>query len=494
MPCTTLLAGKNATYDGSTFAARNEDSGSGSFCAKKMTVVLPQDQPRHYRSVLSHVEMDLPDDPMRYTCMPNAVGNEGIWGAAGVNSANVSMTATETLTTNARVLGADPFVVLREAENGRPEQPGGIGEEDMVSITLPYIRSAREGVLRLGSLLEKYGTYEMNGIAFQDADEVWWLETIGGHHWIARRVPDDCYVVMPNQFGIDFFDLEDAFGAQKEFLCSTDLREFIRDNFLDLTLNGETFNARLAFGSHSDADHTYNTPRAWFVQRYFNPAENIWDGPDAEYRPDSDDISWCRVPEHKITVEDVKYVLSSHYQGTPYDPYSKHADPRVKGSLRPIGINRNNFLSLVQIRPYLPEEIRSIEWVAYGSNAFNAFVPLYGNISRAPSYFATEGRVTTENFYWENRVIAALADACFDKCIQYIERYQMEIAAEGYAVIHAADRRYLAAPDPENAQKANEAANAEMEKFLRKETDGLLDRVLSVASMNMKNAFSREDG
>ncbi|MFR4784509.1 MAG: C69 family dipeptidase [Pilosibacter sp.] len=33
----------------------------------------------------------------------------------------------------------------------------------------------------------------MNGIAFQDAGETWWLETIGGHHWIAKHVPDDRY-------------------------------------------------------------------------------------------------------------------------------------------------------------------------------------------------------------------------------------------------------------------------------------------------------------
>ena len=56
----------------------------------------------------------------------------------------------------------------------------------------PYIHSAREGVERLGRLLETYGTYEMNGIAFQDVHEIWWLETIGGHHWMARRVPDRC--------------------------------------------------------------------------------------------------------------------------------------------------------------------------------------------------------------------------------------------------------------------------------------------------------------
>ena len=108
--------------------------------------------------------------------------------------------------------------------------PGGIGEEDIVYLVLPYIHSAREGVLRLGSLLEKYGTYEMNGIAFSDHDEIWWLETIGGHHWIARRVPDDAYVVMPNQLGIDTFDLKDAFTTKENHLCSDYLKEFIEKN------------------------------------------------------------------------------------------------------------------------------------------------------------------------------------------------------------------------------------------------------------------------
>ena len=40
-------------------------------------------------------------------------------------------------------------------------------------------------------------------------NEIWWLESIGGHHWMARRVPDDAYVVNPNQLGSDFFDFDD---------------------------------------------------------------------------------------------------------------------------------------------------------------------------------------------------------------------------------------------------------------------------------------------
>ena len=350
MACTTILVGKKASYDGSTMIARNDDSGSGHFTAKKFVVVTPKEQPKTYVSVLSHVKVELPEQAMRYTSMPNAEKGEGIWAASGVNEANVAMTATETITTNPRVQGADPLVVYQPAKDGQEEVPGGIGEEDIVCLVLPYIKSAREGVARLGQLLETYGTYENNGIAFQDADEIWWLETIGGHHWMARKVPDDVYVVMPNQLGIDTFDLEDALGEQKEYMCSPDLKEFIEKYHLDLSMDG-VLNPRDAFGSHDDSDHVYNTPRAWYMERYLNPNSVNWDGPDADYTPLSDDIPWCMVPEKKITPEDVKYVLSAHYQGTPYDPYLSYGDKSMSGAYRSIGINRNDFMSLIQMRP-----------------------------------------------------------------------------------------------------------------------------------------------
>ena len=46
MPCTTILVGKKASYDGSTLMARNEDAGNGSFAPKRFLVVNPEDQPR----------------------------------------------------------------------------------------------------------------------------------------------------------------------------------------------------------------------------------------------------------------------------------------------------------------------------------------------------------------------------------------------------------------------------------------------------------------
>ena len=40
MACTTILIGKEASYDGSTIVARNEDSPGGQFEPKRMQVVL----------------------------------------------------------------------------------------------------------------------------------------------------------------------------------------------------------------------------------------------------------------------------------------------------------------------------------------------------------------------------------------------------------------------------------------------------------------------
>ncbi len=541
MPCTTILVGKAASYDGSTIIARNDDSGAGSYTPKKYAVVHPEEQPRIYKSVISHVEIELPDDPMRYTCVPNALSGEGIWAASGVNAANVAMTATETITSNPRVLGADPLVCYEPADGDKLEKAGGIGEEDIVSITLPYIKSAREGVIRLGSLLEQYGTYEMNGIVFQDVDEIWWLETIGGHHWIARKVPDDVYVVMPNQFGMDEFDLADAIGAQNEFMCSADLPEFIEKYHLNVenmecvmlrnisqtgelqdkdenddcgqevdSTNNETDSSdgtytsiicpRDIFGSHDDADHVYNTPRAWFMERTLNPNSAVWDGPDADFTPVSDDIPWCMIPEKKITMEDVKYVLSSHYQGTPYDPYGNYGDKSLRGAYRSIGVNRTDFMSAIQIRPYADEDSSAIQWLAFASNAFNVMVPFYTNVDEVPEYLAnTSVEVSTDNFYWTSRMIAAMADASYAKSVFHIERYDEKVMSKAHEIIYryddllGADRDVQIDAVSKLGQELRQQANQEMADMAMHAASDTLGKVLYELSNQMKNSYSRSD-
>lgn len=385
--CTTILVGKDATIDGSTMIARSEDGGS-TIIPEAFITVNPEDQPKHYQSVISKQKIDDEDllpNPMRYTSAPDASGKHGVWAAAGINEATVAMTATETITTNSRIQGIDPLV-----------EEGGLGEEDFVTLTLPYIKSAREGVKRLGYLVEKYGTYEMNGSAFADHDEVWYIETIGGHHWAARRIPDDAYVVAPNRLNIDFFDFKD----EENFMCSSDLLDLIEKYHLNPDYQG--YNLRHIFGSSTIKDAHYNNPRAWYIHRYFDPE---WEGTPADQ-----DQPFITYAKKKISPEDIKFLESSHYQDTPYDVYSTTNTDAEKKLFRPIGINRNFETHILQIRNDVPEGLAGVQWLAFGPNTFNVFVPFYTNVTTTPASFQTGPKFDLSKIFWVNKLNAQLGD------------------------------------------------------------------------------------
>ena len=484
MPCTTILAGKLATHDGSTLISLNDDGG---FEAKQLLVVRPEKQKKSYKTVISHLCVDLPDAPLQYTAAPNVTKTHGVWPACGINAANVAMTATETVTSNPRVLGADPYVVYQPRRGRAKEVPGGLGEEDLITVVLPYIRSAREGVLRMGALLEKYGTYEPNGMAFSDENEVWWLETIGGHHWIARRVPDDRVVIMPNQFGLDCFDFDDAYGGGRENLCSADLRDFVEKHHLYTGQEG-AFNPRLAFGSRSDADHLYNTPRAWFMARYLLERTYRWDGPGADFTPESNDIPWSFVPERKVTVEDIRYLLGSHYQGTPYDPYDKTA--AFHGKYRTIGVPNSDVCGILQIRGHMPGPLKGVQWFSMGGSGFTACFPLYASVDSLPAYFsATRDVVSTDAMYWQSRLIAALTDAHYFSAILPDERYQNAVWNRGRRLLCEYDARYLAENDPSLLAEGNR----KIAEMVKEESDKALGQLLRNASEHMKIRYHRGD-
>ena len=228
--------------------------------------------------------------------------------------------------------------------------------------------------------------------------------------------------------------------------------------------------------------------------RYLNPHTKVWEGPNADFTPRSDDLPWCMVPEKKITPEDVKYALSSHYQGTPYDPYENHGDPAAKGIFRSIGINRNDFMALIQMRPDVPEEFRTVEWLAFASNAFNTQAPFYANVSATPDYLAnTTKEISTDNFYWSSRMIAAMADASYGKSVFHIERYQLAVQSKGHALINKYDEKLRREEDGAKRACLREQANQEIADMLKEETADTLGKVLFELSSQMKNAYSRSD-
>ena len=115
--CTTILVGKKGSYDGSTMIARNEDSPSGQFWYKKLSISDPEKSSNQYKSKILNLSIDLPKNPLKHIYFPKIDFSEGVWGGSGINSKNVAITATETITSNERVLGADPLIDLSKEEN-----------------------------------------------------------------------------------------------------------------------------------------------------------------------------------------------------------------------------------------------------------------------------------------------------------------------------------------------------------------------------------------
>ncbi|MGY0179693.1 C69 family dipeptidase [Lactococcus garvieae] len=456
--CTTILVGKKASIDGSTLIARNDD-GHEALDPQRFVVVQPDEQPRHYKAVLSALELDLPENPMRYTATPNAVLTSGTWAAAGINAANVAMSATETITTNPRILGLDPY-----------NEESGMGEEDYVTLVLPYIHSAREGVERLGALLDQYGTYEPNGIAFADKEEVWWLETIGGHHWAAVRIPDDSYVVAPNRLNIDHFDFE-----SEDTLCSKDLKALIDENHLNPDFEG--YNLRHIFGSSSVKDSVYNNPRTWYGQNALGtPSDD----------PQNPELPFICKATRKISVEDMKFVLSSHFENTEFDTYGTTNTPEQAQLFRPIGINRNHSVHILQIRNHVDEKLAGIQWLAFGANTFNHVVPFYTNVEDTPAcYRDATATFDLNNMYWLSCTAALLGDTDYSKYVDLRDTYELATVGKFREIQNKTDKAGAAAD--------LQAANEELAAFALKAMTEMLGRMVISGSNRMKLRYDFND-
>ncbi|MBT8908514.1 dipeptidase [Lactobacillus delbrueckii subsp. bulgaricus] len=467
--CTTILVGKDATIDGSTMIARSEDGGS-TIIPEAFIVVNPKEQPKHYKAVISGQEIDDEDllpNPLRYTSVPDASGKNGIWAAAGINDATVAMTATETITTNSRIQGIDPLV-----------EEGGLGEEDFVTLTLPYIHSAREGVKRLGYLVEKYGTYEMNGSAFADHDEVWYIETIGGHHWAARRIPDDAYVAAPNRLNIDFFDFND----EENFMCSSDLLDIINEYHLNPDYQG--YNLRHIFGSSTIKDAHYNNPRAWYIHRYFDPE---WEG-----EPGDQDQPFITYAKKKISPEDIKFLESSHYQDTKYDVYSTTNTEAEKKLFRPIGINRNFETHILQIRNDVEEGIAGVQWLAFGPNTFNCFVPFYTNVTTTPASFQTGPDFDLTKIFWLNKLNAQLGDTNYKVYSALEQAFEEKTMAKLRQIENETDRAVKGLTGRDLQEKLEEA-NQKMADLTYKQTAALTGEMVKDGHSLMKLKYDLLD-
>ena len=387
--CTTVLVGKNATIDGSTMAARNDDTFGPLTPQRFVTYPAYHNQPNQVKAYLNKCVVDRPANGYRYQGTPNVnYKTEGVFDENGFNEKNVGMSATESTYSNERVLAFDPLV-----------EDTGINEDLIVAATLPFINSAREGVQYLGQLIKKYGSAEGNGVIFSDKNDVWYMEIITGHHWVAQRIPDDCYAVTGNRIAIQEVDFNDP----DNFMWDDTIREFVVEHHLNPDRDG--WNFRHIFGTATVFDQHYNTPRQWYGHKVLSQ--------DVEMDPLDFDLPFVMKADHKITLEDVEEVLSSHYQNTPYDPLG-HGTDEEKHMFRPISLNRTQNSHILQVRPDLPEAASTIMWMSFGIPTFTPYVPFFGNAADVDASYKNtpkELNMNLKSAYWMYRALSMIVES-----------------------------------------------------------------------------------
>jgi len=399
--CTTIIIGQEQTADGSMIVARSEDWDAME--AKNYEIFEDTDNgPREFVAKDSPFRCELPEKALGYSAL-SPYNLHGHWGSAGFNTAGVGMSATESIFSSDEVLKHDPLV-----ENG-------VAENSVFNITLPYVRTAREGVERLGLLIEKYGIAEGFGIGFVDSKEIWYLETACGHRWLACRMPKDQYFVTGNQSRFRTYDPND----KENYLASADLIEFAEKHGLYNPAQG-SFDFHEAYARDIKLDTTYNYPRVWGLQQFFSPEIK-------------NDVTKNTFPvfakaAHKVTLTELRTAFRFHYDNTEHDPY---LNSNPKEPYRPVSIFRTTQTHLLQVRPELPQAIGCVNYVAMGMADLGVFLPLYQGITSYPeAYTKGNGESSDDSAYWKFRKIMVLGMTNYNKYAPVIKEAYAKFEAE----------------------------------------------------------------
>ena len=399
--CTTIIIGQEQTVDGSMIVARSEDWDAME--AKNYEIFEGTDNgPREFVAKDSPFRCELPEKALGYSAL-SPYNLHGHWGSAGFNTAGVGMSATESIFSSDEVLKHDPLV-----ENG-------VAENSVFNITLPYVHTAREGVERLGMLIEKYGIAEGFGIGFVDSKEIWYLETACGHRWLACRMPKDQYFVTGNQSRFRTYDPND----KENYLASADLIEFAEKHGLYNPAQG-AFDFHEAYARDIKLDTTYNYPRVWGLQQFFSPEIK-------------NDVTKNTFPvfakaAHKVTLTELRTAFRFHYDNTEHDPY---LNSNPKEPYRPVSIFRTTQTHLLQVRPELPQAIGCVNYVAMGMADLGVFLPLYQGITSYPeAYTKGNGESSDDSAYWKFRKIMVLGMTNYNKYAPVIKEAYAKFETE----------------------------------------------------------------
>ena len=420
--CTSLLAGRKATTDGSTLITYAADSHTH---YGTLAFFPAADYPRG-----TMVEIRDCDTNKPLGRIPQAAHTYKVVGQ--MNEYQVTITET--------TFGGRHELV---------DTTGIIDYGSLMTLALQRSQTAREAINVMTSLVKKYGYYsEGESFSIADPDEVWILEMIGkgryskGAVWVAVRIPDDCIAAHANHSRIHTFPLDDP----ENCLYSPDVISFARERKYFDGLNSE-FSFSKAYAPAGFEELRACEARVW---SFYNKYSNTMD----EYLPyiygkSDKPLPLYIKPSRRLSVQDMKDAMRDHFENTPFDmtkdagagafkvpyrfrPMAFEVDGEEYINERAIATQQTGFSLVAQQRSWLPDAIGGVLWFGVDDANTSVYVPLYvGALTEAPLCFR-EGngslyKVSWTSAFWVYNWVANMAYGRYSLMIEDIRPLQQQL-------------------------------------------------------------------
>ncbi|HGA1362870.1 TPA: C69 family dipeptidase [Streptococcus suis] len=405
--CSGFIIGKGLTTDGSILYGRTEDypypPNNGAH--NKNYIVVPATAyakgdmlvDESFGFTAPHLANEF-----KYTSTPDAArgdGSNGNFGAHGFNEKGVSMTATVTAIPNKKVLAVDPLVTA-----------GGLGEAILIDYVLPRVTSAREGIELIAKTIDEKGSAEGNIIVIADKNEVWYMEILSGHQYVAIKFPEDKYVIFANTYYLGHVDFTDT----ENVIASAKVEEVAKQAENYMMVDGK-FHIAKSYGPENYADG--DRSRTYAGIKLLDPASSVT-YEDAVY----DLLRQPTDPSRRFSLQDTFALQRNRFEHLPeFRPDDEAgkvkqgdngANDQAADATYKYALGNENVIDahVYQINSSLPSAFGGTVWLGLAQTRNTPYVPFYGIVT--DTYEAFKNRSAsydTNSWYWTVQNIDKMA-------------------------------------------------------------------------------------
>ncbi len=349
---------------------------------------------------------------------------------------------------------------------------GIIDYGSLIYITLQRAKTAREAIKVMTDLVKDYG-YASSGESFSIADgkEAWIMEMIGkggksrGAVWVARRVPDNCISGHANHSRIHRFPLND----KENCLYSPDVIDFARSQGY-FTGKDEDFSFSLAYAITDFSALRGCDGRVWaYFNRFNNSMESSlpW-----VLKGEGEPMPLWIEPDKKVSVREMQWMMRDHFEGTPMDmtkdigagaytvpyrwrPLTYKVDGVEYSHERAIATQQTGFSFVAQLRDNVPAAMKGVLWFGVDDANTCVYVPIYSCVTTPPHCYAHGNgdmyHISWDAAFWVHNYVANQAYNRYSQMIPDIRKVQNELE-DGIAADVATTEKQAASMD-DNSQR-----------------------------------------